>query len=608
MPGIVAAFDALARAPLGGVLDDLSAPFDRPAWTWADAHGTVRLGAVAGRGAPPSGAEDGECAAVLDGFVYAIDGRPTGEGGAEIVLEGYRRWGDSFARRLDGEFAFVVWDGARRRLVAGCDVTGRRTLAFHSSGSFFLASTRAVALLRDARVPRTVDGVYVAQALGDLWAHVPGRTVFSHIRRLRPGFGVVVEGDRVVERQVDRLDVGPPRRADLRSLTDAFWSLLDGATERRVRADAPPCVLLSGGLDSSCVLASVTAQRGAVRAFSVVDPRGDERSAIDAVVGHLAHPGALEWRPVPLPADPSFLPEVTGDLPLADDPVIAGAGYLPARMAAWTALAEAGVARAFDGEGGDEIFTMAMSFDDLLRGRAWGEIAHGVWNAPVPSLWRGLLQPRLPHPVRSAWRGWRRRRRDPLPPWLGARFRASRELRSAFVQADAWWGRVGFGVRLPALLENPPAVGTTQAARLFASSRGVTPSSPLFDRKVAEFASRIDARFRFRAGETKRFLRLAAAARLPEAVCRRPKDEPTHDRLLWSALRSPRAACLAGAVGTVGWPSDWVDRSALEGALAGARAGVPMNARRQEQLYALLALVGWWQRVEAAFGSLRWDA
>src|SRR5579859_3376232 len=136
MAGIVAVLDRERRSPIDAILDGLSRSGTERAWTWHDPTRTVTLG----QSSPTPGtsaidAIDGnEHVAILDGHILGVDGLASAASGSEVVPDCYRRWGDSLSSHLDGAFAFLVWDRRRHRLIGGCDVTGRRTFAFHARG------------------------------------------------------------------------------------------------------------------------------------------------------------------------------------------------------------------------------------------------------------------------------------------------------------------------------------------------------------------------------------------------------------------------------------------------------------------------------------------
>jgi asparagine synthase (glutamine-hydrolysing) len=550
--------------------------------------------------------EHGRCVVVLDGRLSASTRSDSVE-----LIERYLRWGDDCVAHVDGDYAFALWDRDRRRLLCGCDVLGRRTLGFHWDGSALLACTRVVTLLAHPRVPRRIDATYAAHALCELWAQPPGSTPFAGIRRLRPGFSLIVDGSipsspTLTERRVATLSLGPPRvwgRSG--AVVEEFWALLDASVARSLRGARQPCVLLSGGLDSGCVADAASRPRPELTAYSLVGQGTgavDERRAIEAV---LAANRRLRWRSVATTADGPLV-EVSDETPVCDDPVIAGAALLPSSMRAWRSIVADGFDVALDGEGGDEIFDLPMRLGDLFRGRAW--VAGVYYLARQPALRativRRIVVPNLRGRLLRAWTLRERRQRDPMPPWMSAAFRRTPAAEDALEQHTQWLSRWSFDQTFPALLENAPAVGSAQAIRLLQAAFGLTTRSPFMDRSIAEFASRLPVGLRVDPAHGKAFLRRAVAEHLPEQVRWRPKREPLYEEARRSSLGSERARALMASGRRIEALAEWVDFTHAERILAHAARADDVAAGLLEQLYALCALVGWWQRVAAAYGSL----
>ncbi len=596
-------------------MGDLTAHPSEATSSWTSSDRTVVLG-VAERQARPRSKPS---LTQHRGCVLALDGRLLGQAAgpaqaslspAESMVEHYLHDGDDFVRHLEGDFAFVLWDATRRRLVSGCDVMGRRTLAFYWDGTTFLACTRAIALLRDRRVPRIIDGVYLAQALCDLWVHPPGLTAFTRIRRLRPGFSVIVADGRLIERRVDQLAFQERRHTHASNAEyDGFWARLDGATRARLGAQTPAGVLFSGGLDSSCALASVTHSYESVDAFSIVDrPTPSEHAAITTMLAR--HP-SVRWHSIACPTDSPAGEALDNLLPIADDPVIAGGPLFGSRAALWRAVVNSGFSVAADGEGGDEIFDIAMRLGDLVADRAWRAGARYLLGQPIRRqkslLWRGVVFPHLPDRIRHIWMSMRGRRNRGSPAWLTDTFWRGREIQAAIEHTYDWSKRWTFEEWLPGLLENAPSVGTTQANRVCQQAHALELTSPLFDRQIAEFVSGLPASTRLHPRESKHFLRSAAAGFVPEVTRIRPKEEPLYQRLLREILESPRSVSQVQFAAAGGLPPGWLDVDAATRTLDRARAGGQISEKTQLQLHAVLAIAGWWKRMVATYGSMVWS-
>jgi asparagine synthase (glutamine-hydrolysing) len=188
----------------------------------------------------------------------------------EVVLRGYLRWGEGLADRLNGMFAFAVWDGRDRKLVMIRDRMGIKPLYFYPTGDGVLFGSEPKAILANPIARREVD----ADGLRELFSFVksPGHAVWSGMREVEPGTIVTVDAAGLRERTYWRLETRP--HTDDRDASVAHVrELLDDIVRRQLVADVPRCVLLSGGLDSSVITAlsaqMLAAEGERVRSFAV---------------------------------------------------------------------------------------------------------------------------------------------------------------------------------------------------------------------------------------------------------------------------------------------------------------------------------------------------
>jgi asparagine synthase (glutamine-hydrolysing) len=188
----------------------------------------------------------------------------------EVVLRGYLRWGEGVAERLNGMFAFAIWDARQHKLVLIRDRLGIKPLYVFRTPDGVLFGSEPKAILANPLAPRVVD----ADGLRELLAFVrsPRRTVWSGIREVEPGTILSFDARGVRERTYWRLETAP--HTDDRDATVAHVrELLDDIVRRQLVADVPRCVLLSGGLDSSAITALAAAELATqgerVRSFAV---------------------------------------------------------------------------------------------------------------------------------------------------------------------------------------------------------------------------------------------------------------------------------------------------------------------------------------------------
>jgi len=187
------------------------------------------------------------------------------EGDTEVVLKAYAAWGESFATRLHGMFAIAIWDGQQQQLVLARDRFGIKPLYYSRDRNSFRFASNTQALLAAGNVDTGIDPVALHHHFS-LHAVVPApRTLLKGIRKLPPAYIMVIEADGSQREfpywQLDASSVVPVRSAD-EWLEATREALLKAVHRRRVIADVPVGVLLSGGLDSSLLVALLAEHGG----------------------------------------------------------------------------------------------------------------------------------------------------------------------------------------------------------------------------------------------------------------------------------------------------------------------------------------------------------
>jgi asparagine synthase (glutamine-hydrolysing) len=185
----------------------------------------------------------------------------------EVVLRGYLQWGEALADRLNGMYAFAIWDSRERKLVMIRDRMGVKPLYFYPSPDGVLFGSEPKAIFANPLAPRAIDLAGLRELL--VPARTPGKSIWKGMREVEPGTIVTVDQHGIRERTYWRLQ--SRLHTDDRDTTVArVRELLDDIVRRQLVADVPVCVLLSGGLDSSAITALAAGDLGtAVRTFSV---------------------------------------------------------------------------------------------------------------------------------------------------------------------------------------------------------------------------------------------------------------------------------------------------------------------------------------------------
>ena len=210
----------------------------------------------------------------------------------EVILNAYACWGDACVERLHGMFAFAIWDNERRNLFLARDRMGIKPLYYARSAAGFYFASNPQALLATGLFVRDIDAVGLHHQLS-LHAVIPApRTLLKSIRKCRPAYYLNVASDGSVTEArywslVARRPAGELSAADW---NEAIHDALMQAVKKRLTiADVPVGVLLSGGLDSSLLVALLAeAGQGDIRTFSIgfedqPEERGNEFEFSDPV-------------------------------------------------------------------------------------------------------------------------------------------------------------------------------------------------------------------------------------------------------------------------------------------------------------------------------------
>jgi asparagine synthase (glutamine-hydrolysing) len=254
---------------------------------WIDGHaglGHRRLSIIdlVGGVQPMQAGEGGETAAVLtySGEVYNFvelreQLRTLGHGFAtrsdtEVVLRAYLQWGEAFVTRLNGMYAFAIWDVRAQELLLVRDRMGVKPLFYYPTSDGVLFGSEPKAILAHPEIRARVDEDGFREALQ--FVRIQERPIYSGMREVLPGQIVRVDRSGVHRRTYWKLEASE-HRDDLTRTVDTVRALLNDIVRTQIVADVPLCSLLSGGLDSSVVtsLANRFLSRdgSGVRSFSV---------------------------------------------------------------------------------------------------------------------------------------------------------------------------------------------------------------------------------------------------------------------------------------------------------------------------------------------------
>lgn len=448
---------------------------------------------------------------------------------AELILRAYLAWGEACVEHLLGDFAFVVWDGSRRRLFAGRDQLGVKSLFYAAVGRTVVLSNTIDCVRLHPAVSDRLNDLAVADFLLFELNHDTTTTVYADIRRVPPAHAAVWSDTSATVTRYWTLPVDEPvfyRRPG--DYLDRFAELIDAAVSDRL-TKAKVGVFMSGGIDSSTLAAMsqrVLNRRGVelgVCAFTTTVP-GFDRDEVDfarLVADHLRIPISIRERGAQA-YDPHWdTREVHTASPQRDVPTLLADRVAYGEMSQHSPVA-------FYGEGPDN----ALQYE---------------WRAYFRYLRRGGRYTRLAGDVA---RHVRHHRRLPLQSLVPRLLRASRERQAWDVSYPAWvnpdldrrlglrdrWERFSF--LQPAAIEHPvrpTAYASFSGPEWEHLCRGwdaeetrapLDVRHPYLDLRVLRYLLSVPAVPWCR---EKHLIRRAMRPELPEAALRRPKQGLTGD-------------------------------------------------------------------------------
>jgi asparagine synthase (glutamine-hydrolysing) len=448
----------------------------------------------------------------------------------ELLVLGYRRWGNNLAGHLIGDFAFVLWDERDRTLYAARDPFGVRPLYYHSNARRLVFATEVVQVLALKDFERKIEERAVIDYLSDNYQH-DRETFFEHIFRVLPGHYVFCK-DRVLRETrywfPPREELRLGRAADYQA---EFRRLFRRSVEDRLETDGRPIIaLLSGGLDSPSIVCMADAIYGegpptrpplytASALFPGLDC--DETPFIDAVARKVRFPSerwdgtVREWDDLPS----SYIADPSRDQQSA---FFAGFARIAARVGARVVLT---------GDGGDQLLTELGVFRDLAASHQWitlfreaqrlGRHTKGGWLKWVKDGVRNTS----PQVLQRAYTSFRARFQagpNVPPPWIASRLV---ERWPQATQPPQTLPEDGFHSHTQqytwGLLAGPYASWSQEWKELWTARRGLRLRFPFFDQRLVHFILSMPFDQRLPGRKWKRFLRKAMEGVLPAELVER---------------------------------------------------------------------------------------
>ncbi|HTP52063.1 MAG TPA: asparagine synthase (glutamine-hydrolyzing) [Gemmatimonadales bacterium] len=280
----------------------------------------------------------------------------------EVAVHGYESWGDDFVTKINGMFALAIWDADRQRLLLARDRLGKKPLYYAQLGGSLAFASELRSLLAFPGAAWTVDRD-ACRAFCSLGYFPANRTPILQIRRLAPGHMASWENGSLDIRPYSEPQPTPPPESEAAAANTLMELLLD-AVQLRLISDVPLGAFLSGGLDSSVIVAIAAGRLGArIPTFSVAVPGHDYDEAQFA--RRVARKFGCEHHEISL--EPSYFDDL-GSLVWALDEPLADPAALPTLLL--SRAARAAVTVVLTGEGADEALGGYERYSLALRGSA----------------------------------------------------------------------------------------------------------------------------------------------------------------------------------------------------------------------------------------------
>ena len=492
----------------------------------------------------PDTAQEGCVTVTLAGTLF----RPTG--GAAALLRLYRERGlEGALRELNGDFAFAIADEQAATLHLARDHFGVRPLFYWSAGGKLAFASRLRSLLALPEVPRDIDRTFAGLFAGSHYRtfdNDPERSPFAAIRQLPAAHALTWKNGKASLQRYWRLEAEEDLPGSEREIAERYRELLLDAVGIRLAQQPKAAFALSGGMDSSSVLASAVRLRGErQQAFSTVyrDPTFDESEDIKQILDATVE----KWHAVQV-NDPDVHRTVKEMVAAHDEPV-ATATWL-AHFAMCREVKEQGFSAIFGGLGGDELNAGEYEhffyfFADLRARGLEARLGHEVemWSRyhdhPIYRKSRETMERDLVRLTDPATPGRCLPDRARIERYAGAVDPAFFDVRgftpvmerpfSSYLKNRTWQD-----------LSRETIPCCLRAEDRQSAAFGLTNVAPFFDHRLAELMFRVPPPMKYRDGVTKTMLRAAMAGILPE---------PTRNRVKKTGWNAPAHQWFAGKGG-----------------------------------------------------------
>jgi asparagine synthase (glutamine-hydrolysing) len=454
-----------------------------------------------------------------------------------LIAGAYRAWGDDCVHHIEGDFAFVLYDQARQRVLCARDFSGRRGLYFANLDGVFVVASAVAGVLAHSGCSNDFNLDFLGAAAAFLFAQETD-TPYRAIQTLRAGARIAGELGRPLH---DELfwEFPPLNERDMTSVkfdegAEELRALLADAVQERMAPTGPTALWMSGGHDSPALFGagqmrlSETNDQDRMRLVSMSYPPGDpgrEDEFITEIADRWKAP--VHWLHI---ADVPMMDHLTEYAARADVPFVhAFEAFMRALMAG---ARDVGARVALMGDGGDQLFAVSTVFMlDLFAALRWSELSR-EWQAFGPQGHRAFFKRIVAPVLRSAARLGRPDTRTLVhqaPPWIRPDFLRAHRLVERELEGELQLRPRGLSRASTETVRSvryPMQTKVSAAYSTFALESGIELRVPLLDERIVRFAARRPRSERASNGEVKRLLRRSMQGLLPDRVLA-PRKEKT---------------------------------------------------------------------------------
>ena len=502
-------------------------------------------------GRQPFTSEDGDIYLVANGEIYnhhelretliAHGHHFRSESDIEVLVHAYEQWGTSFLEYIHGMFAIALWDSKQRIFLAARDRAGEKPLYYAENGSTLVFASEIKAILASGMVDRDVDLEALDQFLTYEYVITP-RTIFSQIRRLPAAHYLLYRDGRLETCRYWDAGAVPEKNWKEAEAAEAVREALRQAVDRQMMSDVPLGAFLSGGIDSSAIVAMMVEASGgvgsAVNTFSM--------GFADGSYNELPHARAIASRFQTTHREGTVEPDLTTlfdqlighfDEPFSD------VSLFPTYMV--SKMAREHVTVALSGDGGDEIFggydtyaadQLARRFAAVVPKKAVSFLASLAGFLPPSERKKGLLNKtkRFVQGIANEPSDIAHYRWMSFLPVAVKQVLYTRELQGSLTHSDVYrpiresLGSAGTDDLLHRQLYADLCVYLADDILVKVDRMSMATSletrAPFLDVKLMELAYSIPSKFKIRHGDRKYILKQALRDVLPAEIIRRPKE------------------------------------------------------------------------------------